>query len=41
MIAEGGYIPHTDHICPPDIPFANYCYYICDASAKGARKDSA
>ncbi|HUT37189.1 MAG TPA: uroporphyrinogen decarboxylase family protein [Planctomycetota bacterium] len=28
LIADGGYIPHTDHSCPPDIPFANYCYYL-------------
>jgi hypothetical protein len=27
LIEEGGYIPHTDHSCPPDISFANYCYY--------------
>jgi len=28
LIAEGGYIPHTDHSAPPDISYANYCYYI-------------
>mgnify|MGYP002622875774 FL=1 len=28
LIAEGGYIPHTDHSCPPDISFANYRYYL-------------
>ena len=28
LIHEGGYIPHLDHSCPPDIPFANYCYYL-------------
>ena len=28
LIAEGGYIPHTDHTCPPDISYANYCYYL-------------
>ena len=28
LIDEGGYIPHLDHSCPPDIPFANYCYYL-------------
>jgi uroporphyrinogen decarboxylase len=28
LIAEGGYIPHTDHSCPPDISFSNYCYYL-------------
>ena len=28
LIDEGGYIPHADHTCPPDISFANYCYYM-------------
>jgi uroporphyrinogen decarboxylase len=28
LIDEGGYIPHTDHSCPPDISFQNYCYYM-------------
>jgi uroporphyrinogen decarboxylase len=28
LINAGGYIPHTDHSCPPDISFANYCYYL-------------
>ena len=28
LIQEGGYIPHTDHSCPPDISFENYCYYL-------------
>ena len=28
LIKEGGYIPHTDHSCPPDISYANYCYYL-------------
>lgn len=28
LIDEGGYIPHTDHSCPPDISYPNYCYYI-------------
>jgi hypothetical protein len=28
LIDEGGYIPHTDHSCPPDVSFANFCYYI-------------
>ncbi|MDP2989767.1 MAG: hypothetical protein Q8O57_04285 [Kiritimatiellota bacterium] len=28
LIGTGGYIPHTDHSCPPDISFANYCYYL-------------
>ena len=28
LIDEGGYIPHTDHSCPPDISFDNFCYYL-------------
>ena len=28
LIGAGGYIPHTDHSCPPDISFTNYCYYL-------------
>ena len=28
LIDEGGYIPHTDHTCPPDISYHNYCYYL-------------
>ena len=28
LMAAGGYIPHTDHSCPPDISFENYCYYM-------------
>ena len=28
LIEEGGYIPHLDHSCPPDIPFANYQYFL-------------
>ena len=28
LIDEGGYIPHLDHSCPPDISFANYSYYL-------------
>jgi uroporphyrinogen decarboxylase len=28
LIAEGGYIPHIDHSCPPDISFANYRYHL-------------
>ena len=28
LIIGGGYIPHTDHSCPPDISFENYCYYL-------------
>ena len=28
VIEEGGYIPWTDHSEPPDISFANHCYYM-------------
>ena len=28
LIDAGGYIPHTDHSCPPDISYSNYCYYL-------------
>lgn len=28
LMQEGGYIPHTDHSCPPDISFENYCYFM-------------
>jgi len=28
LIHEGGYLPHTDHTCPPDISFQNFCYYM-------------
>ena len=28
LIHAGGYLPHTDHSCPPDISFQNYRYYL-------------
>ncbi|HEY64370.1 MAG TPA: hypothetical protein G4O02_07330 [Caldilineae bacterium] len=28
LIEEGGYIPHPDHGIPPDVSFANYCYFM-------------
>lgn len=28
LMEEGGYLPHTDHSIPPDISFADYCYYM-------------
>ncbi|MBI2201520.1 MAG: hypothetical protein HYU43_06220, partial [Armatimonadetes bacterium] len=28
LMAEGGFIPHTDHSAPPDISFPNYLYYL-------------
>jgi uroporphyrinogen decarboxylase len=28
LLEQGGYIPHLDHLVPPDIPYSNYCYYL-------------
>jgi len=28
LIEEGGYVPGPDHSMPPDVPFANYVYYM-------------
>ncbi len=28
LMLEGGFIAHTDHTCPPDISFENYCYFM-------------
>lgn len=28
LIEEGGYIPGPDHGLPPDVSFANYCYFM-------------
>ncbi len=28
LVEEGGYIPGLDHSMPPDVSFANYCYYM-------------
>ncbi len=27
LLEKGGYIPHTDHAVPPDVPLSNYLYY--------------
>lgn len=27
LLARGGFIPHTDHLVPPDVSFENYVYY--------------
>lgn len=27
-VKEGGWIPHVDHRCPPDVTFENYIYYL-------------
>ena len=28
LVSSGGYVPMVDHGCPPDISWANYCYYM-------------
>lgn len=28
LLAQGRYIPHLDHLVPPDIPYAHYCQYL-------------
>ncbi|MCY3022153.1 MAG: hypothetical protein NTW87_24340 [Planctomycetota bacterium] len=28
LLEEGGFIPHLDHLVPPDIPYKNYCEYL-------------
>ena len=28
LLEQGGFIPHLDHLVPPDIPYANYCEYL-------------
>jgi uroporphyrinogen decarboxylase len=28
LLEQGGYFPTIDHWVPPDVTFANYCYYI-------------
>jgi len=27
LLKRGGFIPHTDHLVPPDVSWENYCYY--------------
>jgi uroporphyrinogen decarboxylase len=27
LLDMGGFVPHTDHLVPPDVSFENYCYY--------------
>lgn len=41
LMAEGGFIPHTDHTCPPDISYTNYCYYLEKMNETCARVVSA
>ena len=28
LFEQGGYIPHLDHLVPPDISYRNYCEYL-------------
>ena len=28
LISREGYIPHLDHIVPPDVPLGNFVYYM-------------
>ena len=28
LMAQGGFIPHLDHLVPPDIPYKHYCQYL-------------
>lgn len=28
LIEEGGYVPGLDHSMPPDVPLANYVYFM-------------
>ena len=28
LVEEGGFIPHVDHRCPPDVTYLNYQYYL-------------
>ncbi len=28
LLDQGGFIPHLDHLVPPDISYKNYCYYL-------------
>ena len=28
LLEDGGFIPHLDHLVPPDVPYAHYCEYL-------------
>lgn len=28
LLEQGGFIPHLDHLVPPDIPYKHYCQYL-------------
>ena len=31
LVEQGGYIPHCDHLVPPDVPYENYLFYLQQA----------
>ena len=33
LVEEGGFIPHCDHLVPPDVPLKNYLFYLREARA--------
>ncbi|MFM8319913.1 MAG: uroporphyrinogen decarboxylase family protein [Chloroflexota bacterium] len=37
LVEEGGYIPHCDHLVPPDVPYRNYLHYLRQARQVWAR----
>lgn len=28
LLEDGGFVPHLDHLVPPDIPYSHYCEYL-------------
>jgi len=28
LVEQGGFVPHVDHRCPPDVTYENYLYYL-------------
>ena len=28
LLDQGGFVPHLDHLVPPDVPYAHYCEYL-------------
>jgi len=28
LVEDGGYVPHVDHRCPPDVTYEDYLYYL-------------
>jgi len=41
LLQRGGFIPHTDHLVPPDVSFENYLYYRrkkCEVIGKSWRE---